>query len=534
MILRGILHYSLGGFTVIRGVAPLGDLERCSEFNPEYQRNLIATHTEEINRFLSSGQYLFFPEVILSACLHFDFKAYKGKRSVQPLGDLYTGKGFVSNVNGLRVRTSQARWPKLATALGGREAPRLAYLELPEEGLKDGLRLFRIDGNHRLSAAKDAKLGGTKYGLSTPFCIVLHADPTLAERFERVVFHNINGKQIPLTSEENLRLILDKVDGELFKDQTLMDSPDFGPAYLLARKLLIDIEERYLLALELPLQRKRSLVLALAQLLIGKGEICEAGETFDIEQLVPALREAFQRVEAVYRDQSTLKKNSCHGLLLAFLFFAFHRDGVQLPAFTRWVLENRIDYLVPATTRTRPGYDYSLGGFDAVDASSLVDVFNSILTARHRQIFVAMAFCDETTVTYRTIVKTVDQINEKYQLDITLHPIRIDKFLRGHSYTVNDEIHNLIEGSGLLIADLTFGNRNVYHEVGYLMGLNQGKGIPQNNFILIADTEERGEELESDIGFSLKNWQQMRFASTLDLEERLTESLEIYYRLSGN
>ena len=29
----------------------------------------------------------------------------------------------------------------------------------------------------------------------------------------------------------------------------------------------------------------------------------------------------------------------------------------------------------------------------------------------------------------------------------------------------------MIEGSGLLIADLTFGNRNVYHEIGYLMGL---------------------------------------------------------------
>jgi hypothetical protein len=30
MILSGILHYSLGGFTVIRGVAPLGELARCS------------------------------------------------------------------------------------------------------------------------------------------------------------------------------------------------------------------------------------------------------------------------------------------------------------------------------------------------------------------------------------------------------------------------------------------------------------------------------------------------------------------------
>ncbi|NLZ62649.1 MAG: hypothetical protein GX902_02465 [Lentisphaerae bacterium] len=53
MILSGILHTSLGGFTVIRGVAPLGELARCSEVNLEYQRNLIDTHKEEIEHFLA-------------------------------------------------------------------------------------------------------------------------------------------------------------------------------------------------------------------------------------------------------------------------------------------------------------------------------------------------------------------------------------------------------------------------------------------------------------------------------------------------
>ena len=79
MILSGILHTSLGGFTVIRGVAPLGDLARCSRFDGAYQRNLIETHKEEIERFLVDRQYLFFPEVVLSASLRFDFNAYKGK-----------------------------------------------------------------------------------------------------------------------------------------------------------------------------------------------------------------------------------------------------------------------------------------------------------------------------------------------------------------------------------------------------------------------------------------------------------------------
>ena len=66
------------------------------------------------------------------------------------------------------------------------------------------------------------------------------------------------------------------------------------------------------------------------------------------------------------------------------------------------------------------------------------------------------------------------------------------------------------------------------------MGLNRGKGFKQDNFILIADKKTRGDELECDIGFNLKSWQQVRFESTRQLEESLTKSLETYYQLGGD
>ena len=119
MIFSGILHTSLGGFTVIRGVAPLGELARCSEFNPEYQRNLIETHKIEIERFLADSEYLFFPEVVLSASLQFDFNAYTGKRSIAPVSDILSGNGFASNVNGLKVKTVNTKLPK-STGVSGR------------------------------------------------------------------------------------------------------------------------------------------------------------------------------------------------------------------------------------------------------------------------------------------------------------------------------------------------------------------------------------------------------------------------------
>jgi hypothetical protein len=83
----------------------------------------------------------------------------------------------------------------------------------------------------------------------------------------------------------------------------------------------------------------------------------------------------------------------------------------------------------------------------------------------------------------------------------------------------------------LLIADLTQGNKNVYHEVGFMMGLNQGKSGTQENFILIADSNQ---VKDADIGFNLRPWQQCRFANTLELEEKLTKSLEAFYELNGD
>lgn len=529
MILSGILHTSLGGFTVIRGVAPLGELARCSEFNPEYQRTLIDTHKAEIERFLADRQYLFFPEVILSASLQFDFNVYKGKHNVAPIADILSGTGFTSNVDGLAVKTVTTKLPKALETVGAANAPQLAYLNLPEADLESGLKLFRIDGNHRLSAANHAKPGEANYNLPTPFCIVLHDDATQAQRFEKVVFHNINAKQIPLTSEENLRLILEEGSGSLFDDRTMLESPSFGPAYYLARKLLAEIDDRYLVALAEPLKNRRSLALALTQFLRGKGLIGDGTDAATLDAEVPRLRDALQRVNALYNDRSKLSGNGCHGVLVAFLYFALHNEGRQLAAFARWVTSNRIDHLAPVTTTTGLGYHYHLGRVQAVDAASLVSVFESILTSRHREIFISMAFRDETKETYETIKKTVRQINDKHQLDIRLREIRIDQFNKGHSYTINDEILKVIEGSGLLIADLTFGNRNVYHEIGYLMGLNRGKGLEQDNFILIADKKTRGDELEKDIGFNLKSWQQLRFESTRQLEVWLTESLETFY-----
>jgi hypothetical protein len=401
----------------------------------------------------------------------------------------------------------------------------------------DGLRLFRIDGNHRLSAARDLKPGDSTYQLDTPFCVVLHEDPTEKQRFEKVVFHNINAKQIPLTSEENLRLILQSGDGALFSDTDLLDKPSFGPAYFLARKLLPQFSTEFLDGLSKPFENRHTLALALTQFLIAKdGELAQALDATSLDAQVPRLREALKRVNAVYEEphRTHLRKSGCHGLLVAFAYFALKNKGKQLPAFARWITSNRIDRLAPATTTRGLGYHYHLGSTQAVDAASLVEVFESVLSARRREVFVSMEFGVHTDQVYKAIEAAITEVNEKHALQqagLALKPIRIDRENKGHSYTIADAILQIIDGCGLLIADLTQSNKNVYHEVGFLMGLNQGRGEPHENFILIADATQ---VQDGAIGFNLRAWQQVRFNGTLDLTKQLIDSLEQHFELKGD
>lgn len=536
MIISGIFHTSLGGFTVIRGVAPLGELARCSRFDSAYQRNLIETHREEIKQFLADRDSLFFPEVVLSASLSYDYARARGK-DIHPLGDLHDGKVFKSNVDGLSIRVVKTKLPKGLEVLGSSAAPTLAFIDIPEEQLTDetGLRLFRIDGNHRLSAARDLKPGDATYQLETPFCIVLHQDPTEKQRFEKVVFHNINAKQIPLTSEENLRLILQAGDNSLFSDEDLLTKPSFGAAYWLARYLLPEFNSAFLSGLTKHFENKHTLALSLAQFLIAKEAVEGRAEVAALQLEVEHVRQAIIEVNACYSSETsqTLRDSACLGVLTAFIYFALKNEGRQLPAFTRWIESNRIDRLSPATTTRGLGYHYHLGRTQAVDAASLVDVFESVLNARSREVFVSMQFgtpAGEEPV-YKAIKEAIDAVNAKHGLraDLALCPVRIDHVNKGHSYTIADEILKVVNSCGLLIADLTQGNKNVYHEIGFLMGLNQGRTAAQDNFILLADNKQ----IQSDaaIGFNLRHWQQVRFDDPLDLRTKLVLSLEQHFRL---
>ncbi|MBR0099205.1 MAG: hypothetical protein IJP90_05760, partial [Treponema sp.] len=181
----------------------------------------------------------------------------------------------------------------------------------------------------------------------------------------------------------------------------------------------------------------------------------------------------------------------------------------NLELFVKWLIENKM------TT------------FKEIEPNSLIEIYEKIRESKAKQIFISMQFDEESKPRYEAIKEAVKEINRRHNLEIKLREIRIDEFNQGNSYKIDDQILKLIDDSGLLIADLTSKNINVYHELGFLMGLNQGKGKGQDNFILLEDNQLDN----SNVGFNIRAFQQLRFNDTLELKNKLIESLEQYYKL---
>lgn len=152
------------GITVLRGFAKSSDIAAYSQADNNYQRDKNPKHLNALIEFMqkmkSSAKYL--PEVTLVA------RGYESLVPVPISGNLTdTQKGEIENLNYYRLSVK-----------------------------KD--QLYRIDGNHRIEAVKNAN-----YYL--PFSIIVWDETSVNEDDESFLFYFLNSKAKKLTSEENLK-----------------------------------------------------------------------------------------------------------------------------------------------------------------------------------------------------------------------------------------------------------------------------------------------------------------------------------------
>ena len=147
-------------------------------------------------------------------------------------------------------------------------------------------------------------------------------------------------------------------------------------------------------------------------------------------------------------------------------------DNNRLKSFVYWAKQNGINKIVDADDLSDDG------------SENLVNMFERIHQTKRNEIFISMQFGDsQSELIYEKIVRAVE----------------------------------------------TF---NVYHEIGYAMGVAQSHNMIPNMILLYKeDTDHNKERKDVDkfIGFNLRNLSQLRFKDYSQLVDGLVERLEKHY-----
>lgn len=477
------------------------DLYDISKPDESYQRNLIDDHKEEMIAFLDDSHYLFYPELILGGVFE------NAKNNEDKANEFITAFNKGNSCNCLfknfRIQFSA---DKIKVKEEARNADyfRRAVLTIKDKDINsDSFKKFaRIDGNHRLSATPERE---NFKQLNTPFCLILFRNQEESDRYSRALFHNINYKSVPLTMEQNLRLILDD-EKNLFPDEELKDNASFGWPYYLARKLYGKIDYDMIPNIHSALDKEERTFLVEELSWLIEAEIL--GEN---ENAVKRFKQALVEVNTLYGQYVALAECKNRGLLGAFIYFQLKPEKL-VKSFAEWVIDNHIHTIEKSHSK------------------DIVKVFESILNSRKHTIFVSMKFNNPKTDNhYKIIERTTEEINKEFGLKVKLKPERVDWFNDGTSYEINNKILKMISDCGLLIGNLTFCNPNVYHEIGFLMGKNKAVGDDFGSFLLFLDESVKDKKC---VGFNLAGIKQIRFTESEDFASELKKHLIKFFKLS--
>ena len=343
-------------------------------------------------------------------------------------------------------------------------------------------------GNHRLSAA--ASVGED---FAVPFCLLLFQNPEENGQYSRAIFHNINAKQVPLNLEENLKVILES-DG-VFSDEKLKTDPSFGWPYYLARKISQQENfEEYPFINLLIRGIKYTYLLQVCQLLIENQTLPKTDEA------VNSFREQLPQIEAALQEARLHVIPNNLAVIGAISFYKL-TNVTKYQHFLSWAKENSI-------TRA-PG----------LHMNDLIQIFDQIYENMPKSIFVSMQFSVETEDTYQTIKDVRDILKRENGLQIKL--IKVDEHHDGYSDEIYHRIIDGIKESSLVIADLSFGNKNVHHEIGYAQGLAK-------KVLLLYKTRD-GVPANSEIGSNISMHDQVRFRNQAELRPILLRKIREFF-----
>lgn len=425
--LSGILEYSMGGFLCLRGFASFKMLERASNVDPDVQRALIKDHKEEIVKFLNDGAYRFFPEIVLSASLE---TAQNYEEVADFFQTIQQNKEWGNSKLG-EYRIS-VRYEKT------KDKNRIAQITFDESTVK----LNRVDGNHRLSAADSV----TK-DFKTPFCLVLCRTKEEEKQYSTAIFHNINAKQRPLRLEENLSVILNHP--EVFSDDTLIK---FGMNYFLARKMLDTIEFTYFPRISGYIaSEKCSFFVDLYKFLIDHGSIPSD------ESAVEKLKSQLFDIETALAESDIVASTTNIAVIGALAYYKLSNPS-KYRGFLSWVRKNNV------------------GKVEKLRIADVISLYDEIFLHVPQKVFLARWYPSDTDAAYNQSVHRINALKEVIE-ELNLELTDLGTRDTG-SFDIREVMYHDIRECDIFIADLTGARHNVMIEVGYaLKHINSGRMI---------------------------------------------------------
>lgn len=418
--------------------------------------------------------------------------------------------------------------------------------------------IYCIDGNHRLQAAKEDKIVGDHL---VPFCLILFENEDVCREQGAMLFHNINYHPLLVSDERNAQTIVNKKDGRdtyLFAPEKLLALPSLGRGeYYFVRKIWEALSERqhvlnafrtdfikevlfsgddkgrpltflwsvFNVIFERIITEKQKIKDDIAELFLSRPQNEETTRDQVVPEQYDQRASAFavdfikvlQYVDELLYGRRDLRKEDLNEAVVAVLIvLGYYQDNRYQSYFLDYVIKRR------------------WGRVKSLSVKDVISLFEEQMDRKKRTIFVSMPFykyaCDYH---YQVIEEVVRDINKDYkeQLgDVLLDCHKVDRNDTGKTFEINQKVADSIAECGLLIADLTYSNVNVFHEVGMMMGRTFAQQGHTNEFDMILLCDE-SESSVTNVEYNLHSLQMVCFKHPDELREQLKDRLLSFYKL---
>ena len=281
----------------------------------------------------------------------------------------------------------------------------------------------------------------------------------------------------------------------VFTDNKLKTDPSFGWEYYLARQVANKVHFSDYPFIQFLIRGEEYTYLLEEFTLLLRAKALNEDEAS-----VDAFINQLPKIESALQEASVCSSTENLSVIGALSYYKLV-DEKKYVRFLYWIKDNSI-------TEAKD-----------IHMADLISIFDKVYDNMPKKVFMSMQFGDETADTYQTVKDVQKILKDENKIEFEI--IKVDEHSDGYSDDIYKRIVNGIRESALVIADLSFGNKNVHHEIGYAQALKKP-------VLLLYHTRD-GVDPKKEIGSNITMYDQLRYKNQTDLRPRLLQKIKDFY-----